>query len=104
MLADPEAAGAVNVVEQDAIPVEDEISWHGELWKLPETPVSKKLTLPVGDSGEPAGELSETMAVQVEASFTSTGLVHDTVEVVWRAFTITEKAGLETAMWVESPL
>jgi hypothetical protein len=82
MLADPEAAGAVNVAEQEAVPVEAEISSHGELWKLPETPVSKKLTLPVGVTGEPAVELSETMAVQVDASLTSTGLVHETIVVV----------------------
>jgi len=62
----PEAEGAVKVAVHDALPVELWKSVHGELVKVAETPVSEKLTVPVGVRGEPEFELSETVAVHVE--------------------------------------
>jgi hypothetical protein len=67
----------------------------------PATSVSVKLTLPVGVISVP-GDVSETVAVQVEAWFTSTGLAQTMVVDVARGFALTV-AKLVLPLWVESP-
>jgi len=52
---------------------------QGEPVKLPATPVDVKVTVPIGVIGVPEEEVSATVAVQVEAWLTTTGLLHDTV-------------------------
>jgi hypothetical protein len=52
---------------------------QGDPVKLPATPVEAKATVPVGVIGVPEAEVSATVAVQVEAWLTTTGLLHDTV-------------------------
>lgn len=52
---------------------------QGEPVKLPATPVELNVTVPVGVMGVPEAEVSDTVAVQVEAWLTTTGLLHDTV-------------------------
>ena len=54
--------------------------------KVPVTPVSARLTVPVGVMKVP-GEVSETVTVQVEPWLTTTGVVQETVVVVARLFT-----------------
>ena len=54
--------------------------------KVPVTPVSARLTVPVGVMKVP-GEVSETVTVQVEPWLTTTGVVQETVVVVVRWFT-----------------
>jgi hypothetical protein len=62
--------------------------------KVPETPVSERLTVPVGVRGEPKVELSDTVAVQVEPWFTRTGVAQSTMVVVGRNPTVIENPGL----------
>lgn len=57
---------------------------QGELEKVPETPVSVKVTVPVGASGLPAVALSTTTTVQSAAWFTTTWVAHAIVVVVVR--------------------
>ena len=52
----------------------------------PVTPVSLRVTVPVGVMKVP-GEVSETVTVQVEPWLTTTGVVQETVVVVARLFT-----------------
>ena len=52
----------------------------------PVTPVSARLTVPVGVMKVP-GEVSATVTVQVEPWLTTTGVVQETVVVVARLFT-----------------
>ena len=59
--------------------VPDPESVQGELVKPPATPVEVNVTVPVGVIGVPEAEVSATVAVQVEAWLTTTGLLHDTV-------------------------
>ena len=47
------------------------------------TPVELNVTVPVGVTGDP-DEVSVTLAEQVEATLTRTGVVHETVMVVER--------------------
>ena len=69
---------------------------------VPVTPLTAKVTDPVGVSAVPAVELSTTVAVQVEPWFTTTGLVHVTDVVVVRRLTVTLTAALVLPLWVES--
>jgi delta-aminolevulinic acid dehydratase/porphobilinogen synthase len=52
----------------------------------PVTPVSARLTVPVGVMKVP-GEVSATVTVQVDGWLTTTGVVQETVVVVARLFT-----------------
>jgi hypothetical protein len=90
----PEAAGAVKVWVQEALPVELWASVHGEPVKIPVTPVSDRLTVPVGVRGEPKVELSDTVAVHVEPWFTRTGDAHCMVVLVGLSPTLIENPGL----------
>ena len=90
----PEAAGAVKVVEHEALPVELWTSVHGEPVRDPDTPASEMVTVPVGVSGEPKVEPSDTVAVHVEPWFTKTGDVQTTAVVVGRNPTVNENPGL----------
>jgi len=83
-------------VVQSAIPVvEPWTSEHGEPEKVPETPLSEKLTVPPGVSAELEVELSVTVAVQVEDWLTTTGVVHETVMVELRGLIVIPDALLE---------
>jgi hypothetical protein len=73
-----------------------------EVLKDPATPVSVKLTTPVGVIAVP-GDVSETVAVQVEAWSTSTGLEQTMVADVARGFELTVVEALVLPLWVESP-
>ena len=57
----------------------DAKSVQGEPVKPPATPVEVNVTVPVGVIEVPEAEVSATVAVQVEAWLTTTGLLHDTV-------------------------
>ena len=57
---------------------------QGELERIPETPVSLKVTAPVGASGLPAVALSTTTTVQSAAWFTTTCVAQAIVAVVLR--------------------
>jgi len=70
--------------------------------KDPAAPVSVKLTLPVGDITVP-GEVSDTIAVQDEAWFTTTGLEQFKAVEVVRGFTVILTAALVLPPWDESP-
>ena len=54
----------------------------------PVTPVSARLTVPVGVMNVPA-EMSATVTLHVEPWLMTTGVVHDTVVVVTRGLTTT---------------
>ena len=54
----------------------------------PVTPVSARLTVPVGVMNVPA-EMSATVTLHVEPWLMTTGVVHDTVVVVARGLTTT---------------
>ncbi len=88
MLAVP-AAVAVNVTEH--VPSARVQLAAGV--KLPAGPVSVKLTDPVGVEVVP-GEVSATVAEQVEPWLMKTGLVHDTVVEVARGLTVIEPVPL----------
>lgn len=90
----PDPAGAINVDAHEAVPVELGTSGQGEPVKVPDTPVSEKLTVPVGVRGEPEVELSDTVAVQVDPWFTRTGVAHRMVVLVGRNPTVIENPGL----------
>src|SRR6266566_3723199 len=66
----PEAEGAVKVAVHEALPVELWTSVHGEPVKVPETPESESVTIPVGTVGFEL--MSVTVAEQLEASLTVT--------------------------------
>lgn len=92
----PALEGAVKVAVQTAVPVVD--PWrrmHGEPENDPDTPLSEKLTLPPGVSGEPCKELSATVTVHVEDWPTTTGVEHETVVVVLRGLIVMVDAALE---------
>ena len=59
----------------------------------PAGPVSVNVTVPVGVMTVP-GEVSDTVAVQLEAWLTTTGLVQTTAVEVARRFTVTLAAAL----------
>jgi len=99
----PEAEGAMKDAVQEALPVELWRSMHGEPVKVPETPVSERLTVPVGERGEPEFEMSDTVAVHVEPWFTRTGVAHSMVVLVGRNPTVIENPGLGLELWEESP-
>jgi len=69
--------------------------------KLPVTPVTLRLTAPVGVVG--AALLSVTDTLQVEAWFTTTGVVHEIVVVVWWSPMFIGNAALALPAWVVSP-
>lgn len=71
---------------QSATPrVPVDTSWHCGFVKLSRIPVSEKLTEPDGVTCVPGfDELSVTVAVHVEASSTTTGLLQETEVVVER--------------------
>lgn len=95
-MAVPELDGSVKVAVQTAVPeIEPCTRTHGELEKEPETPLSPKLTEPPGVMAEPSVELSVSVAVQVEAWLTTTGVVHETVVVVLRGLTVIPDVLLE---------
>lgn len=62
--------------------------------KVPVTPLTAKVTDPVGVITAPTVELSVTVEVQVEPWLTTTGLVQDKLVVVDRLFTVTLAAAL----------
>lgn len=79
----------MNVAVQTAVPtVEPWTREQGDPENVPETPVSAKLTLPPGVSGEPDDELSLTVAVHVDAWLTTTGVVQETAVVVLRGLIV----------------
>ncbi len=85
MLALPDVAGAVKLTVQLELPAVDPgTRLQDELEKLPDTPVSVKVTVPVGVSGLPAVELSTTTTVHCAGWFTTTWVEHATVVVVVR--------------------
>ncbi len=87
------AVEAVNVTLQLAVPVVAlATSVQGEPMNEPVTPIWLKLTVPVGVV--PPMVVTVTVAVQVEAWLTKTGVLHDTVTVVGCGFTMTLAAGL----------
>ena len=90
----PEAVGAVKVTVHEALPVELWASVHGEPVKVPDTPVSDRLTVPVGVRGEPKVELSDTVTVHVEPWFTRTGDAHSMLVLAGRSPIVTENPGL----------
>ena len=71
--------------------------------KLPVTPVSARVTVPVGVAA-PVVEASVTDTLHVEASLTTTGVVQLTVIVVTASPIVTGKDVLTLEAWVESPL
>ena len=76
---------------------------QGEPENVPDTPVSEKLTVPPGVNGKPADELSLTVAVQVEASPTTTGVTQETATVAVRGFTVMlADVVLELSAWAVS--
>jgi hypothetical protein len=90
-------AVAVNVTEQ--VPA---ASVHVVELKDPAGPVSVKVTVPVGVVTVPA-DVSDTVAVQEDATPTTTGLVHVTAVEVVRGLTVTLEAALVLMLWVASP-
>ena len=67
----------------------------------PVTPVTLRLTAPVGVVG--AALLSVTDTLQVEAWLTTTGVVHEIVVVVWWSPMFIGNAALALPAWVGSP-
>ena len=74
---------AVNVEVQVAEAV---VPARVQVVNVPVTPVSLRATVPVGVMNVPT-EVSVTVTLQVEATFTTTGVVQETVVVVVRLFT-----------------
>jgi hypothetical protein len=91
-------AVAVNVTEQ----LPDARAHVVEL-NEPAGPVSVNVTVPVGVVTVPA-DVSDTVAVQDDATPTTTGLVQTTAVEVVRGLTVTLAATLVLALWVVSPL
>src|SRR5437016_2134883 len=86
MLAVP-AVEAVNVLVHVAVPAVVPAA-NVQVVKVPVTPATVKVTEPVRlDEGR--GEVSVTVAVQVDPWLTTTGLVHVTAVVVVRLLTVT---------------
>ena len=86
MVAVP-AVEAVNVLVHVAVPAVVPAA-SVQVVKVPVTPVTVKVTEPVGVLTG-AGEVSVTVAVQVDPWLTTTGLVHVTAVVVVRLLTVT---------------
>src|SRR5437870_13472690 len=84
MLAVP-AVDGVKVLVQVAVPAVVPAA-NVQVVKVPVTPATVKVTEPVGVLTG-AGEVSVTVAVQVEPWLTTTGLVHVTAVVVVRLLT-----------------
>ena len=85
MFAIPDVAGAVKLTVQLELPAVDPgTRLHEEFEKLPATPVSVNVTVPIGASGLPVAELSITTTVHTAAWFTTTSAVHTIVVVVVR--------------------
>ena len=78
---------AVNVEVHVAVPAVVPAA-NVQVVKVPVTPVTVKVTEPVGVLTG-AGEVSVTVAVQVDPWLTTTGLVHVTAVVVVRLLTVT---------------
>lgn len=80
----------VKLAWQLAVPsVDPGSSVHGELAKVPDAPDSVKMIDPAGVSEVPAFEgLSVTVAVHVDAWFTTTRLAHEMVVMVRRRFAV----------------
>src|SRR5215831_5381320 len=95
MVAVP-AAVPVKVTEH-----EPEASVHVVALKVPAEPVLDHVTVPVGVVTVP-GDVSVTVAVQVEGTLIATGVVHATAVVVFRLLTVTvEEPALP--LWIASP-
>jgi len=92
MLAVP-AVDAMKVEVHVAVPAVA-LAARVQVVKVPVTPVTAKVTDPVGVITAPAAELSTTVAVHVEPWLTTTGLVHVTLVVVVRTLTVTLAAAL----------
>src|SRR5947209_16990459 len=90
MLAVPELEG-VNVLVQVAVPAVVPAA-NVQVVKVPVTPVTAKVTEPVGVTTVPAVVESVTVAVQVDPWLTTTGLAHVTAVVVVRRLTTTDAA------------
>ena len=90
MLAVPALEG-VNVLAHVAVPAVVPAA-NVQVVKLPVTPVTAKVTEPVGVTTVPAVVESVTVAVQVDPWLTTTGLVHVTAVVVVRRLTTTDAA------------
>ena len=101
MLAVP-AVEAVKVEVHVAVPAVA-LAARVQVVKVPVTPVTAKVTDPVGVTTVPAVDESTTVAVQVEPWLTTTGLVQLTEVVVVRRLTMTLVAALVLPLWVESP-
>jgi|SRR5205807_5280980 len=86
MVAVP-AVEAVNVLVHVAVPAVVPAA-NVQVVKVPVTPATVKVTEPVGVLTG-AGEVSVTVAVQVDPWLTTTGLVHVTAVVVVRLLTVT---------------
>src|SRR5438445_8744539 len=86
MLAVP-AVDCVKVLVHVAVPAVVPAA-SVQVVKVPVTPVTAKVTEPVGVLTG-AGEVSVTVAVQVDPWLTTTGLVHVTAVVVVRLLTVT---------------
>jgi len=91
MLAVP-AVEAVKVLVHVAVPAVA-LAARVQVVKVPVTPVTAKVTAPVGVMTAPV-DASTTVAVHVEPWLMTTGLVHVTLVVVARVFTVTEVAAL----------
>src|SRR5438445_11012580 len=90
MLAVPELEG-VNVLVQVAVPAVVPAA-NVQVVKVPVTPVTAKVTEPVGVTTVPAVVASVTVAVQVDSRLTTSVVVHVTVVVVVRRMTTTDAA------------
>ena len=81
------AVEAVNVLVHVAVPAVVPAA-NVQVVNVPVTPLTVKVTEPVGVLTG-AGEVSVTVAVQVDPWLTTTGLVHVTAVVVVRLLTVT---------------
>ena len=94
MLVDPEADG-VKLALHVAVPVAPGTRLQVLEVKLPEAPAGVKVTVPAGVTFVPAVDVSVTVAVQVDISFTTTGLAQLTVVEVERKVTVTDAETVE---------
>jgi len=92
MLAVPAVEGR-NVEVHVAVPAVA-LAARVQVVNVPVTPLTAKVTLPVGVMTVPAVDESTTVAVQVEPWLTTTGVVQVTLVVVVRRFTTTVVATL----------
>ena len=99
IVAVPEIVESRNVALHVAVgPEPDNV--QGEPVKLPSD--VEKVTVPAGVIGDPVVEVSVTVAVQVEGWFTTTGVLHDTLDEVLLGLTAMFAAP-ELGEWVVSP-